>query len=430
MKRRFPIGPVLIGSILVIALLLALRGYNAHQRQLRMEDQRRQMEMKAAREKAESERREAEAAEEEERRRHAKEIEEERARLDAERERTRNEREKRMSAEADEQKRQASERATNKAAYNDAVEKFRGKAFGFLELAPRKEKVLSAKSGEVFLCALSDFGQTGHLFRMIANGSGECEVQLLWGEQTPKEVEYAELKRKIADAGCVMLSATGNVWVSVPGGRKATYPVPVGDEEFCIGDVALQGLLGAVSVLQVKLPKDICRIKLVSNDKKYSSIIGEYSYAAKVGLSVVREKVRKALEKKASRGAAEVLKGVKKKRFRKTVVLYDGPVIKKDAGGVTYVPKEFHYTGAMEKYRDRKNGYDKVADAKRKWKELCEEAKRQEGKEREVMQANDELAADAKARASELSNVDDDEVDQFLSNCKLEVEFGVKDGKK
>ena len=46
------------------------------------------------------------------------------------------------------------------------------------------------------------------------------------------------------------------------------------------------------------------------------------------------------------------------------------------------------------------------------------------------MQANDELAADAKARASELSNVDDDEVDQFLSNCKLEVEFGVKDGKK
>ena len=418
--QKSPVGIIILGVVLVVCLVFGYKVYNGHQKKVRYEAcQRREAERIAA-EKAEAERVAAEKARAEAQERRKIELERQRE----EEERKRIERERKAAEEAAERQRKINEMKADAAAYQAAIISFKNREYGFVEQAPAEAKVSTAAEGIVFWCAMSDFGQTKdkELFKLTADGKGGFAAQRFARSASPVEMNSAEVKRLIDSGGCAMV-VSNKVWVTIPGGRIGKCPVPEAGKKLVPSKVDLQEMSEAMDRLGCKPPDVRCKVILRSNDGKFTQEVGIYPYAAEIDLSKMRSTVRNALGNDAkkkgedARGAEKPRKSVRRRKYRKTVMLYDGQIIRREMKGITYVPREFHYTGS-NRYGTNN---DKYYAAKRAWRNLYDEALRQEKLEQEVLAGNAETTSSPGNNAERAYSVSYDDVEDFLAKCNLQV---------
>ena len=130
-------------------------------------------------------------------------------------------------------------------------------------------------------------------------------------------------------------------------------------------------------------------IVFIPSETKKVIIADTIEYGAQYSLSKVREAIEDAFPMRTT----SLSSSTSRKRYKRTVVFWDGAHIKKGVDGVTYVPRVSPRT-AYERYgrttvygtgwnyeRARRNESKRIARAEQQrehWQALCDEAKRQE----------------------------------------------------
>lgn len=412
------VGTILLGVVLAGCLVFGYKAYNDHQEKVRYEAYQRREAERIAAEKAETERVAAEKARAEAQERLKVELERQRE----EEKRERIEQERKAAEEAAERQRKIDELKANMAEYQAAITSFKNREYGFAEQAPAEAKVSTAAEGVVFWCAMSDFRQTKELLKLTADGKGGFVAQRFAQNESPVEMNSAEVKRLIDSGGCAMV-VLNKVWVTVPGGRRGTCLVPEAGEKLVPSKVDIKEMSETLEQLGCEPPNVRCKVVLRSNEGKFIQEVGVYPYAAEIDLSKMRRAVRRTLENNSRRknenacDTEKPRKSEKRRKYRKTVILYDGQIIRKEMKGITYVPREFHYTGS-NRYGTNN---DKYYAAERQWRNLYDEALRQEKLEREMLAGNSETTSPSRSSTERTNFVSYDDVEDFLAKCKLQV---------
>lgn len=364
-------------------------------------------------------------------RRLAREREEE-ARIKAEQERKRRlakEKEERIKAEQEQKRRLAeeeAERAKKRAeqdAHRDAyrrIQKSFEEPFGFAKMAPDDENPQKIDSKKTFWYVFPSYSADRKIYEINAVSGGIVGGALLSPDGSSEPVEVAAFLTKMSQEAYAMTSGSGMVWVGnvrLPVGK---YDVP--SESFCIMADNFGELHEAAVMLGLKTPDARYNIYLQQKGSKKRLLVSTVAYNGSVSRAELENAARKALSEKARQAAANSKIKVKRRKFRQTVVLYDGTYIKKDLKGVTHVPRQFQFHGTNE-------GYARAYyDFQQKWQELYNEAVRQEREAQEVERENAAAMARAESehsrKVSEAArSVDSDKVTDMLDKSNLIVEY-------
>ena len=359
-------------------------------------------------------------------RRMAREREEsERAAAEAEAERAR--RMKIAELEAERQ-RQIVALETAKRAYRMAKEKFAA-PFSFVKSAPEDEMPQSVNEPKTFWCVFASHDVDKDIYEIKVLHGGDISVSVLspagMAANIDAEMFMARLKNE-------QYAITSGAKVYVGGVRipSGTYDVPPAGVNFSIMEACFGAFYQTAVVLGFQVPNVTYNVFLKPEKAKRHKDnipLGTVGYDGVIGRDAMVSAIGQMLSKKAV-GALLAQNGnsVKKKKFKRTVVLYDGLHIKTGIGGVTMVPRTFKHLGTST--YDTKQ-HDTVSAFKRKWQSLHDEALRQERREREVEAENAAELARAKAEqqrkleVASKTGTDAKVVEEALSKCKLVVEF-------
>jgi hypothetical protein len=138
--------------------------------------------------------------------------------------------------------------------------------------------------------------------------------------------------------------------------------------------MAFRGVCDVISRSQVNADGIFFDVTYVSADRKMSVPVR----GVPLGQSINRQEILDAVTQHALKSFRPPKQGAKRKR--RTVVMYDGPTVRRMADGVTYVPRN-PPRGAGKSYQS-----------------LCEEARRQEDAEEESRRSADTSLHEARER--------------------------------
>ena len=424
-------GIVVLGIVAIVGIVGAVM-YNNQAKRERMEVARRAEMARIEREKAEEAARlqrlkeEAEAERKRREARLAREREEE-ARELAERER------KRKAAEA-EAERQKKLEAENKR--RDVYRAAQGRFLASLDMegnAPAGEKIQSAKVGSKFWYIFASCASDKLIYEVEKVSSSRLKAMELSLEVDAREVDFADFKRMMENETFAYTSG-GKVWLKCEKSPARSYVVPERGNDFCVAVENLGKMYDMLVGFGTRFDEVRCRVTLRSDSGKTKVPLGVIGFGDSLPRSEMEKAIGGQIGKKASASATMGTGRVKKPKFKRTVVLYDGDVIKKGLDGVTNVPRRFKFLGT------RVNGfrrYHSEEKARNDWKKLYDEAKRQEEQEQEAYaeyeaalaaeKAERSMASRMKDAVSRLAN-DDEVIDSALVKCKLIVEIGKRKG--
>lgn len=420
---------VMYGNHVKKAKLAAARQAEA----ARLERERAEKAAEAQRLKEEEEAKEKLRKEREERERREQE---EKARKKAELEQAR----KKAEAEAERQK-QAAAAAERRKAHQAAASRFQS-TLDMEENASTGEKMRTAKTGSRFWCVLASDAKDRMIYEVEKVSPGRLKIKAISPEADAKEVPYADFNRML-DAATYAYTSGGKVWLKCAKSPAGTYFVPERGRDFCLAAAAFGALYETLAGFGTRLDGVKYRFSLRSSSGKTSIPLGVFGLGESLPRSRMEEAVGKQIGRKASAAASETDNDkAKRPTFKRTVVLYDGDVIKKEISGVTKVPRTFNFhtpakiakilqgnlkqTPATQK--EVQEHEKKKAYARRKWKELYDEARHQ-AKEEKLFHA-DQAAAQAaeKDKADELlekaarMSKDNALIDSALENYSLVAE--------
>ena len=196
------------------------------------------------------------------------------------------------------------------------------------------------------------------------------------------------------------------------------------------------GDLGAALIdVGADFDERLARLTLCSKDGAQMISLGAIPYGGVLDSDKLDDTLEQMLAKEKKAGMS--VKRIKPKliKFKQTVFLYDGHIIKKTMDGKTYVPRVFQHLGTSRTDRwgySRKN-YDTVEKFRIKWEQLYAEARRQELRLQEVEQENERRIAEARQKNEELriraekdAKVKSHEVADEYDDWLIRVERGKK----
>ena len=407
-RRRKQIGKI-TNAVVLLLLVIGIFGFVfwiRHRKEMRHQAElaRQAEQIRLDAQRAEQEREERARREAEEKERQAKRLAEENQRKEKREAEEKERQEKRLAEEEKTRaERVAKENAilAEKALYKEAVALFRDGAYAFADALP-KDKT-PGKCAAEFFC-IRPFLENGEIIVFKSTEQGVASACRLDGNgvRTPIEAEgfLASLEGKDS-----LIATDGKVYF-----RSKRKKPHVGQ----IRKDAVADLMGeffgdvAEEVRRLGIVPDNLSFEVVFIPQGSKKII--ISEVVEAGVPYSLEKIRDAVEeafpmkeKKSSSGAG------KRKRFKRTVVLWDGALIKKGIDGVTFVPRVApSAASAANRYRaNRVNGWyydsDEWARAQARadqtrahWQALYDEAVRQE----ELARGHDEKQAEERrARA-------------------------------
>ena len=383
----------------------------------------------AARRTAEIERlaRERERAAEEERARQEMERRRQaREREEAERVAAERERRKKLAEEEAERRRKNAEREAAVRNYRAAREKF-GVPFQFAKTAPKDENPMTVESRKKFWCVFASYGSDRCIHEIDATPGGKMGVSVLSPDGLVSSVSPDAVFERLKSEKYAITSG-GKVYVGgvrMPGGL---YDVPA-DGGFSIMEASFGELQQTAVALGLQVPNVKYKVYLKPKNSKSSKnniLLGVIGYDGVVERRAMESAVGDVVSKSAVKAAVASGTVVKKKKFKQTVVLYDGTILKKEMGGVTKVPRNYQHHGTSN--YGLKNTKAVEADW-RKWKALYDEAVRQEQKARDI-EAENELAiararSEREQRLNDASRAGNDSaaIEKELAKYKLLVVF-------
>ena len=430
------IKQIVVIGILVVAGLALMVMYNQHVQKERLEAERQEEAARLERERAEEaacaqrQKEEDEAAK--------KRREEQEAREKAQREREEAERERARKAAEAEAARQKKIEAENKRreVYNTARDLFKS-ALDLEGKAPPGEKLFGAKVGSKFWYIFASHSTDKLIYEVVKVSPSRLEVRALSPEVEAKNVPYVDFIRMMNGNTCVHTSG-GNVWLKCEKSPEGSYPVPARGRNFCLAAVTIGAMCKTLVELGTQLNDNRYRLTLRSDSGNTNILLGEIGFGEIFPRRAIEEAVGKQIGRKASSVIPETSK-VEKPTFKRTVVLYNGNKIKKEID-VTKVPRTFTYppprtVGKPGTHQSSTRASKQMEEwakrkwfARKKWKELHDEALRQE-REAKRVQANYRTALELEkkdiermeAEAAMLSK-DDELIDSAMAKCKLVVE--------
>ena len=408
-RRRKQIDKI-TNTVVILLLVVGIFGsvfWMRHRKEMRHQAElaRQAEQIRLDAQRAEQEREERARREAEEKERREKRLVEEKERqkkLEAE------ERERRERRLAEEEKARAERIAkenavlAEKALYKEAVALFRNGEFAFADALP-KDKTLGKCEGEFF--CIRPFLENGEIIVFKSTEQGIASVCRLSesGVRTPLENDGFLTSLDGKDS---LIATDGKVYFRSKrkkphvGQIKKDAVVDLVGEFF--GDVADEARL--LGIVPDNLSFEIVFIPQGSKNVIISEVV-------EAGVAYSLEKVRDAVEEAFPMKAKKASSGSRNgKRFKRTVVLWDGAVIKKGIDGVTFVPRVApSAASAASRYSSRRgtdwyyydNDYAKASakagHTRAHWQALYDEAVRQEEQERE----HNERMAQARAGKDE-----------------------------
>ena len=437
-RRRGAAGvkQIVIIGILVIAGVTLLMMYNRHEQKKRLEAERQAEAARIERERAEEAARAQLKKEQEEAERKIREEQEarekaQRAREEAERERAR----KAAEAEAERQKKIEIENRRREA-YSTAQGRFKT-TLDLEENAPPSEKIQSAKAGCKFWFIFDSHPTDKLIYEVDKVSYSRMEVRALSADADAKNVPYLDFIRMVNNS-TYAYSSGDKVWLKCKKPIAGSYSVPRRGRNFCVAASVLGAMYGTLVKLGTNLGYVRCRVTLLSSSGKTNIPLGEIGFGEVLPRRSIEENIGKLIGRKASSAIPGTDK-VAKPTFKRTVVLYNGDVIKKEIT-VTKVPRTFTFRPPpeeTEKYRpavNRKKSKkmeeweSKKEFARKKWKELYDEAVRQEKREKRDRAAYRQALALKKKEINRMEedavrlSKDDEIIDSTLENYKIIVE--------
>ena len=424
-KGEIPIAGIVVLSIVAIMGVAGVVMYNSHVKRERIEAARRAEMARIEREKAEEAVRTQRLKEEEEAERKRRE-----ARLAREREeeaRELAERERKHKAAKEEAERQRKLEAENKrrVAYRTA----QGRFLAPLDMegnAPTGEKTQSAKVGSKFWYVFASHASDKLIYEVEKISSSCLKVMELSLEADAREVDFMDFKRMM-DNETFAYTSGGKVWLKCKKSPAGSYAIPEKGNDFCVASECLGRLHDMLVGFGTEFNEVRCRVTLRSDSGKTKVQLGVIGFGDSLPRNEIEKAMGKQIGKKVNVTVATGAGNIRKPKFKRTVVLYDGDMIKKGLDGVTKVPRQFKFLGT------RVNGYRRYhseAKARNDWQELYDEANRQEKQEQEAYAEYEAALAAEKSKVKQLKEAasrlssDDEAIDSALAKCKLIVEVG------
>lgn len=436
-KGAVGIKQIVVIGILVVAGLALMVMYNKHIQKERLEAERQAEEARLKRERAEEAARAQRQKEEEEAEK--KRRAEQEASEKAQREREEAEREKARKAAEEEAARQKKIETENKRreTYSAAQGRFKT-TLDLEENAPPSEKIQSAKAGSKFWFIFDSHPTDKLIYEVDKVSYSRMEVRALSAETDAKNVPYLDFIRMVNNS-TYAYSSGDKVWLKCKKPIAGSYSVPRRGRNFCVAASVVGAMYGTLTKLGTNLGYVRCRVTLLSSSGKSNILLGEIGFGEVLPRRAIEEDVGKLIGRKASSAISGTDK-VAKPAFKRTVVLYNGDVIKKEII-VTKVPRTFTFRPPPEetgKYRPAANRKkskkmeeweSKKEFARKKWQEMYNEAVRQEKREKRERAAYRQALALKKKEINRMEedavklSKDDEAIDSALENCKIAVEL-------
>ena len=401
-EKKSSVGVIVIAVVALCGLVFGLVQYNKYMRQkaareqeeLRLQEQER---IKAAQEAEERAKRMAEEDAERERKR--KEVEAERARrkaeADAERERKRLEREK----ELQEQKEKAEAEKVNRERIEDVERKFKSASIVFAsDFAVDKSPI--RRDGTFYAIGVEYISDQKVYEAMVERGV-VVAVRAFSTKSEPTDLEVKTFTDSIMNNRLLVMGEDGVVWICGTGKSSWTEKVSIANEDITPAKKEL-GELFAILSNWGRLPNLKYRLTLKSSKngvlvKGGKEIpLGIIEYTAAISSDRIRDAILKPLQKK--RESSADIKPPKLKKYTPTVVFYDGDIIRKEMR-VTKVPRTFKHLGTKHYGTVKSRTYEQ---AEEQWRQLKEEAERQERRKEEILHENAQIMREHEEKVREI----------------------------
>lgn len=353
----------------------------------------------------------------------AKEEAEQRAQ-DRQREKERKDREREEARAA--MKRKAEEEKANRMAYRAAVDAFAGKDSYFAIGVPQKDLPDPRQVAEerTFWAADKSFCEQGLIYEIRTGAKGIESVFELLSNGSPRAVETGEFVQRMA-SGIWAVSTGDAVWLWGTGKSARLVPLPGDMNDICPLSDELDDAAASVMALRMRLPDVRYRLSLKPKIGGEDLPLGIIQGRDRLPFARIRDAISKVIvERRLAKSLAQ-LKKPKAKKFKPTVVFYDGNIMSKSLNGVTRVPRSFEYRGTSRNDNNYAHASAIMERARQKWEKMRAEAERQERKAREVEAENFAALQTYQRKREELSrnvSVSEQEIESELGKYRLLIE--------
>ena len=356
-----------------------------------------------------------------ERRRREEDAERERRKIREEREeeekaKRRAEKEKR-DAEREKERQEMTERAERERQLREIVSRaemgFNGSDSVFaMDFPVGKRPFDFAEDGEIFVVDKNYVGGRS-IYRLTVDAGRLKSVRKFSQQNGEDDIPPDDFMGGIASKVVLAKMESGPVWICGKTKMNELIEVPESADTYVPLSDFLGGALPVLNALKVVPPAIKYRVTLKKKNGKGEIKLGVVEN--EVDVQAIRSKIRGRLTDRKLKSAGSGVKPPTMKKFKRTVVFYEGEIIKTEMGGLTRVPRHYVYHGSWQNR----------TTAEERWKALAKKAEEQDREELAVEAENqrrmDEYRRKADAALRD-SKVTEDEVDAELGLYRLFIE--------
>ena len=351
---------------------------------------------------------------------------ERRAREEAEREKRRAEKAKR-DAERERERQEMAEKANQERERREIVSKaemsFSGKTSVFAsDFSAGKRPFDFTEDGIVIVVDENYIGGRS-LYRLIGEGKRLKAIQKISQRDGSEDVNPDDFMRMTTNKIVLAKLESGPVWICGKTKMNELIEVPESADTYVPLSDFLGGALPVLNALKVVPPAIKYRVTLKKKNGKGEIKLGVVEN--EVDVQTIRSKVREQLTDRRLKSSGSGIKPPAMKKIKRTVVFYDGEKIVKGMTGVTKVPRSFTFFGTARNHDNKAHVEDIIAQARRKWESLREEAERQDRREPEIEAENQRRMDEYRRKvdtALRNSKATEGEVDTELRLYRLLIE--------
>lgn len=351
---------------------------------------------------------------------------ERRAREEAEREKRRAEKAKR-DAERERERQEMAEKAKRERELREIVSKvelsFSGAASVFASDFPAGKQPFDFSEDGIIVVADENYIGGRSLYRLTVESKRLKTVQKVSQRDGSADVNPDDFMRMVTNKVVLTKLESGPVWIC--GNTKSSERIEVPDSSGVYSPLSdfMGGSLPVLNALHVTPPAIKYRVTLKTKNGNGEIKIGVVE--KEIDLQTIRSKVREQLTDRKLKSSGSGIKPPAMKKFKRTVVFYEGDRIFKTMTGVTKVPRSFRFFGTSRNHDNKSHVNDIIENARRKWESLREEAERQDRRELEVEAENQRRMDEYRRKvdaALRNSKPTENEVDEELRLYHLLIE--------
>lgn len=333
------------------------------------------------------------------------------AREEIERKKRREEKERRV-AEREKERREIEDKAERERKLRELMTNveigFNGAISVFASDFPSAKRPFDFTEDGVITVVDEDYVGGRSLYRLSVENKRLASVQRVSQRFGTEDVGAIDFLRAVSNKIVLAKMESGPVWIC--GNTKMNELIDIPESADAYAPLAdfTRGALPVLNALHVVPPTIKYRVTLKAKKGKGEIKLGIVEQT--IDLQSIRSRIRERITDRKLKRLGIGLKPPKMKKVKRTVMMYDGEIMKKEISGITKIPREPKFSA----------GY-----AYQKWEELRKEAERQDQEELEA-EAENQRQMEEYRRKTDAALRDakptETEVDSELSLYRLLIE--------